>query len=191
MLCKLFEMNWAALLSQRFPFFILQVSHSMGASVFIGANIRKPTSKEGSRIYLTMGNLNRVWVKTEEMVPVRQQQAGTDSSLSSRAVRGETHLCWAPTVTVGQALAGIAQENTSVGRMNVTPNSPEWCGKRSCSQNWEMTRTRARLYRRVAAKKRLPSYKLFLLWVPAGKTEGRWWSWWSTDQTLYYRRFLL
>lgn len=75
---KPFEMNWPALWSQRFPFFILQVSLSLGASVFIGAYLRKLTSKEGSRVYLTMGNLNRVWVKTEEMVPVRQQQAGTD-----------------------------------------------------------------------------------------------------------------
>lgn len=76
MLWKLFEMNWEALLSQRFPFFILQVSFLLGTPVFIGAYLRKPTSKEGSGVYLTMGNLNRVCVKTEEMVPVGQQRAG-------------------------------------------------------------------------------------------------------------------
>lgn len=75
-------MNWAALLSLRAPFFILQVSLSLGASVFIGVYLRKPTSKEGSRVYLTKGSLNGVWVKTWEMVPVRQRP-GINKSLSS------------------------------------------------------------------------------------------------------------
>lgn len=64
--------------SKRFPFSILQVSLSLGASVFIGAYLRKPTSKEGSGVYLTMGNLKTVRLKTEEMVPVRQQTAGAN-----------------------------------------------------------------------------------------------------------------
>lgn len=86
----------------------------------------------------------------------------------------------APTLTVGQVLDGTAQENTSVGKMSRTaPNPPRWCGKHSCLQNWESTQTWARLSRLVTTKKLLPSYKLFLLWVPAGKTGRRWWSWWS------------
>lgn len=75
-------MNWAALLSLRAPFFILQVSLSLGAPVFIGVYLRKPTSKEGSGVYLTKGSLNGVWAKTWEMVPVRQQP-GINKSLSS------------------------------------------------------------------------------------------------------------
>lgn len=192
MLWKLFEMNWAALLSQRFPFFFLQVSLSLGASVFIGAYLRKPTSKEGSRVYLTMGNLNRVCVKTEEMVPVRQQQAGSDWSLSPRALRGVTLLWRAPTLVgwsgLGWNSAGKYQRREDEWHALLAPNFPRQCGKHPCLQNWESTRTWARPYRAVATKKLLPSYKLFLLWVPAGKTGRRWWSWWSHRSNLILQK---
>lgn len=52
-----------------------QVSLSAGASVFLGVYLRKPTSEEGSRVYLTKGCLNGERAKTEETVPVRQQRA--------------------------------------------------------------------------------------------------------------------
>lgn len=87
-------------------------SLSLGASVFIGVYLRKPTSKEGSRVYLTRGNLNGERGKTEETVPVR---ATTKNQQNFIVARGSTlqfhswnmtHLSRARTVTVTEVLAG-------------------------------------------------------------------------------------
>lgn len=59
------------------PILLSLGSFSLGASVFIGVYLRKPTSKEGNRVYLTRGNLNGERGKTEETVPVRQRRKPT------------------------------------------------------------------------------------------------------------------
>lgn len=54
-----FKLTLQLLSSERSPFFILPISLSSGASVFIGVYLRKPTSKEGSRLNLDKGKPKR------------------------------------------------------------------------------------------------------------------------------------
>lgn len=78
--CDVFLINSAASKRRRLPFFILQVSLSLGATIFIDVYLRKPTSKEGNRVNLDKGNLNGEWEKTRKWL------------LSGNNLRGSTKL---------------------------------------------------------------------------------------------------
>lgn len=71
--------------------------------------------------------------------------------------------------------------NASLGNSPVA-NSPRWCGKGRCLQKRVSSPLRA-------SWKRLPSYKLFLLWVPAGKTGRKRWSWRANQSNLVSQTF--
>lgn len=77
------------------------------------------------------------------MVPVREEAAGAGWRCSGGAVRGGTRLRRAPPLALGQASAGIAQGNTSVGKVNVMHGelqTPRGGAGNTCLQNWEWTR---------------------------------------------------
>lgn len=122
------------------PFFLGQVSLSLGASVFLGVYLRKPTSKEGSGVYLTNGNLNRDWVKNRGNGSCRATTATINRGLSSTRACNFIHhtmrnkssqlrleRCWQDVWHIPGKMQ--LQKEDDLIHSHATPCSSKCCGK--------------------------------------------------------------